>query len=147
MNVAGSLILAILMVMVVLIMLRNGRLREKYAILWLIIGGLTIVLGLFPKLLNWAASVVGVVVPSNLLFALSILLLVGVSLHVSRELTILEDETRILAEEVAILRAGMEQLQVQLKSRQSTADGGAASSARRSPPGRSRRAGSSRRSR
>jgi len=99
------------MVIVVLVMLRNGRLREKYAILWLVIGGLTIILGLFPRLLNWAAALVGVVVPSNLLFALSILLLVGVSLHVSRELTILEDETRILAEEVAILRSSVEQLQ------------------------------------
>jgi hypothetical protein len=89
MNVAGSLILAIVMVLVVLVMLRNGRLREKYAILWLVIGGLTIILGLFPRLLNWAASVVGIVVPANLLFSLSILLLVGVSLHVSRELTIL----------------------------------------------------------
>lgn len=99
------------MVVVVLVMLRNGRLREKYAILWLFIGGLSIILGFFPRLLRWAATLVGVVVPSNLLFALSILLLVGVSLHVSRELTILEDETRILAEEVAILRSSVERLQ------------------------------------
>lgn len=124
MNVAGSLILAIIMVAVVLVMLRNGRLREKYAILWLIIGGLTIILGIFPRLLNWAASVVGVVVPANLLFSLSILLLVGVSLHVSRELTILEDETRILAEEVAILRATFERLQEQISFTQPTADDG-----------------------
>ncbi|UKA52948.1 DUF2304 domain-containing protein [Arthrobacter sp. FW305-BF8] len=124
MNVAGSLILAIVMVLVVLVMLRNGRLREKYAILWLVIGGLTIILGLFPRLLNWAASVVGIVVPANLLFSLSILLLVGVSLHVSRELTILEDETRILAEEVAILRAGVDQLQSQLTPSQPSTDDG-----------------------
>jgi hypothetical protein len=124
MTVAGSLILAIVMVAVVLVMLRNGRLREKYAILWLVIGGLTIILGLFPRLLNWAASVVGVVVPANLLFSLSILLLVGVSLHVSRELTILEDETRILAEEVAILRSGVEQLQGQIRAGQHTVDDG-----------------------
>jgi hypothetical protein len=124
MNVAGSLILAIVMVSVVLVMLRNGRLREKYAILWLVIGGLTIILGLFPRLLNWAASVVGIVVPANLLFSLSILLLVGVSLHVSRELTILEDETRILAEEVAILRVGVDQLQAQLTSSQPSTDHG-----------------------
>lgn len=121
MSVAVSLVLSILMVIVVLVMLRNGRLREKYAILWLVIGGLTIILGLFPRLLNWAASLVGVVVPSNLLFALSILLLVGVSLHVSRELTILEDETRILAEEVAILRCSVEQLQREVHAPQSLA--------------------------
>lgn len=124
MNVAGSLILAIIMVAVVLIMLRNGRLREKYAILWLVIGSLTIVLGIFPRLLNWAAATVGIVVPANLLFSLSILLLVGVSLHVSRELTILEDETRILAEEVAILRAGLEHLQDKTILTEPTADDG-----------------------
>ena len=122
MNVAGSLIFSIVMVAVVLIMLRNGRLREKYAILWLVIGTLTIILGIFPRLLNWAAALVGVVVPSNLLFALAILLLVGVSLHVSRELTILEDETRILAEEVAILRSSVERLQRESKPIQPTAD-------------------------
>lgn len=129
MNVAGSLILSIVMVAVVLIMLRNGRLREKYAILWLVIGTLTIILGIFPRLLNWAAALVGVVVPSNLLFALAILLLVGVSLHVSRELTILEDETRILAEEVAILRSSVERLQRESKSIQPTAGGAETASA------------------
>ncbi|MHA7178480.1 DUF2304 domain-containing protein [Arthrobacter sp. MDB2-24] len=110
MSVAFSLFSSILIVAVVLVMLRNGKLREKYAILWLVIGSLTIVLALFPSLLEFAADAVGVIVPSNLLFALSILLLVGVCLHVSRELTILEDETRILAEEVSILRAAVERL-------------------------------------
>ncbi|SDL89549.1 hypothetical protein SAMN04487916_11731 [Arthrobacter sp. ov407] len=129
MNVAGSLIFSIVMVAVVLIMLRNGRLREKYAILWLVIGTLTIILGIFPRLLNWAAALVGVVVPSNLLFALAILLLVGVSLHVSRELTILEDETRILAEEVAILRSSVERLQQESKPIQPTAGEAATASA------------------
>lgn len=133
MSVAASLILSIVMVVVVLLLLRNGRLREKYAILWLVIGGLTIILGLFPRLLNWAASLVGVVVPSNLLFALSILLLVGVSLHVSRELTILEDETRILAEEVAILRASVEQLQRERKVEPSSTNAHAVAQPRLQP--------------
>lgn len=99
------------MVLAVLLMLRVGKLREKYAVLWLVIGGLTIVLGLFPSLLDFAAAVAGVRVPANLLFALSIVLLVGVGLHVARELTILEDETRILAEEVAILRSSISRLE------------------------------------
>lgn len=110
MSVAFSLVTSIGMVLAVLLMLREGKLREKYAVLWLVVGGLTIVLGLFPNLLDFAASAVGVRVPANLLFALSIVLLVGVGLHVSRELTILEDETRILAEEVALLRSAVGKL-------------------------------------
>ncbi|GAA5201375.1 MULTISPECIES: DUF2304 domain-containing protein [Arthrobacter] len=111
MSVAFSIVISIGMVLAVLIMLRAGKLREKYAILWLVVGGLTIVLGFFPSLLDWAAGLAGVRVPANLLFALSIVLLVGVGLHVSRELTILEDETRTLAEELAILRNAVERLE------------------------------------
>ncbi|MDQ0849545.1 hypothetical protein QFZ65_001483 [Arthrobacter sp. B3I9] len=111
MSVASALVIAIVMVLAVLQLLRQGKLREKYTVLWLVVGGLTIVLGIFPQLLDWAASMVGIRVPANLLFALAIVLLVGVSLHVSRELTILEDETRILAEEVSILRASVEALE------------------------------------
>jgi len=111
MSVAFSIVISIGMVLAVLLMLRAGKLREKYAILWLVVGGLTIVLGFFPSLLDWAAGLAGVRVPANLLFALSIVLLVGVGLHVSRELTILEDETRTLAEELAILRNAVERLE------------------------------------
>ncbi|WP_369044863.1 DUF2304 domain-containing protein [Sinomonas sp. P10A9] len=110
MSVAFSLVVAVGMVLAVLVMLRSGTLREKYAILWIVVGGLTIILGIFPGLLDWAASLVGIKVPANLLFALSIVLLVGVGLHVSRELTVLEEETRTLAEEVAILRQSVDSL-------------------------------------
>ncbi|TAP45604.1 DUF2304 domain-containing protein [Arthrobacter sp. S39] len=111
MSVASALVIAVAMVLTVLQMLRQGKLREKYTVMWLVVGGLTIILGIFPELLDWAASVVGIRVPANLLFALAIVLLVGVGLHVSRELTILEDETRILAEEVSILRGSVEALE------------------------------------
>lgn len=110
MSVAFSIVVAVGMVLAVLIMLRSSKLREKYAILWLVVGGLTIVLGIFPGLLDWAAGLVGIRVPANLLFALSIVLLVGVGLHVSRELTVLEEETRTLAEEVAILRQSVDSI-------------------------------------
>lgn len=110
MSVAFSIVVAVGMVLAVLIMLRSSKLREKYAILWLVVGGVTIILGIFPGLLDWAAGLVGIKVPANLLFALSIVLLVGVGLHVSRELTVLEEETRTLAEEVAILRQSVDSL-------------------------------------
>lgn len=119
MSVFVPLILAIVIVVVVLLMLRKGKLREKYALLWLIIGLLTIVLGVFPGLLSLVSSLLGVQVPANLLFALSILLLLGVSLQYSRELTVLEEETRTLAEEVAILRLDLQTLSDRIHSERS----------------------------
>ena len=103
------LILAVLICTFVVIQVRHQRMKERYAALWLIIGAIIIVLGAFPNLLNGVADFVGVALPVNLLFLLSILLLMGVSIHLTLELSRLSEKTRILAEEVAILKALQEQ--------------------------------------
>lgn len=109
-NIAAFL-LALAIVALVVEMLRRKKLREKYAVLWLIVGVATLVLAAFPRLLNIVAEYVGVQIPSNLLFAMSILMLLGVCLHLSWEISVVEDETRTLAEEVAILRTQLESLE------------------------------------
>jgi hypothetical protein len=105
--------LALAIVGVVFEMLRRKKLREKYAALWLFVGIGTLVLAAFPSLLTVVAERVGVQLPSNLLFIISILLLLGVCLHLSWELSVVEDETRTLAEEVAILRTMVEDMSSQ----------------------------------
>ena len=91
-------------------LLLTRRLREKYAILWLLIGFAMLVLTLWPSLLDGLAELVGVEVPANLLFVLTLALLIGVTLHQSWELSTAEDEIRRVAEEVAILRAEIDRL-------------------------------------
>jgi hypothetical protein len=85
-------------------MMRRHRLREKYAVFWALIAVLTLVVAAVPQLLTWAASLVGVAVPANLLFFAASMLLLVVSVQHSSELGSLEEKTRTLAEEVALLR-------------------------------------------
>ncbi len=85
-------------------MLRRRRLREKYAVFWALVALATLVLAVFPGLLSWAATLVGVAVPSNLLFFGASMLLLVVSVQHSSELGRLEERSRTLAEEVALLR-------------------------------------------
>lgn len=108
MIVVFGIALAIIIVVVVTWMLLTRRLREKYAALWLVIALAVLVLGLFPQLLDGLTAALGVQVPANLLFAMAVVLLLGVSLHLSWELSQAEDEIRRTAEEVAILRAQLE---------------------------------------
>lgn len=103
--------LAVVILAVVLWMLLTRRLREKYAVLWILIALAVLVVGLFPGLLGALTAVLGVQLPSNLLFATAILLLLGVALHLSWELSQVEEETRRLAEEAAILRAQLDRLE------------------------------------
>lgn len=106
---------ALTVLVFILVMLIRRTLREKYATLWLLIGVAALVLALFPGLLAGLAGLLGVAVPSNLLFALAIVLLVGVSLHLSWELSTAEDETRRLAEESAIALAEIESLRIRVE--------------------------------
>lgn len=97
-------------------MLRRQKLREKYAVLWIIIGMGTLLLSAFPALLERASGLLGIQVPANLLFIMTLVLLVGVCLHLSREQSQAEDEVRILCEEVALLRADLASLRHQLEA-------------------------------
>lgn len=110
MTTLPAFLLSLAIVGVVFEMLRRKKLREKYAALWLVVGIGTLVLAAFPRLLTIVTELVGVQLPSNLLFIISILLLLGVSLHLSWEISVVEDETRTLAEEVAILRVMVEEM-------------------------------------
>lgn len=103
--------LALLLLVVVMAMLLRRKLREKYAVLWLLIGVLVLVLALFPQLLGTLTDALGVQVPSNLLFALAIVLLLAVGLHLSWELSMAEEEIRRVAEEAALSRADAIRLQ------------------------------------
>lgn len=91
-------------------MLRRQRLREKYAVIWVVVVGATLTLAIFPGLLSWAAGVLGVQVPANLLFFGAIMLLLVISIQLSYEIGRLEERTRTLAEEVALLRLQHESL-------------------------------------
>lgn len=111
MNIFVGFLLVLAILLFVFEMLRRKHLREKYAVLWIVIGVGMLVLVAFPQLLFWASRMLGVQVPSNLLFAMALLLLVSVCLHLSFEQSQSEDEVRILAEEVGILRLKVQMLE------------------------------------
>lgn len=98
-------------------MLRRQKLREKYAVLWIIIGIGTLVLSAFPAVLERLSGLLGIQVPANLLFIMTLVLLVGVCLHLSREQSQAEDEVRILGEEVALLKTDLSALRNELATR------------------------------
>ena len=107
----GALLLALALLLLVFELLRRRRLREKYAAIWVAVAAGTMVLSIFPGLLFSAASLLGVQTPSNLLFLISLVVLLAISLQLSGEVGQLEEQTRTLAEEVGSLRLEVERLQ------------------------------------
>jgi hypothetical protein len=119
-----GIVAAVLVLIVVIELLRRGRLRERHAIWWLIAGILALIIGVFPGTLAWLAHLLGVAVPTNLVFFVSIALLFFVCLQHSSELTVLEEKTRSLAETVALLEIRMRE-----SEQQTGADGDASPTA------------------
>ncbi len=88
----------------VFFLLRRGALREKYAVLWLFFSGAALFFTVFPGALIRLSRILGVAEPVNLLFFVTVVLLVLVNVQLSYELSRHEMRIRRLAEEVALLR-------------------------------------------
>ena len=108
-----GIVAALLVLAVVIELLRRRHLRERHAVVWLIAGLVALIVGIFPGTLAWAAQLVGVEVPTNLVFFVAITLLFLVCLQNASELTKLESKTRDLAEQTAMLELRIRQLETQ----------------------------------
>jgi hypothetical protein len=98
-----GVLLTLVAVGVVLRLVLRRVLLVKYAVLWIAVSGLLMILAGFPQLLYWVAGLLGFAVPSNLLFFASIALLLAITLHHSVELSRVERRQQRLAEELALL--------------------------------------------
>jgi hypothetical protein len=104
-------------------LLRRRQLHEKYAVLWLFVAIVVAILAIFPGLLDRVGRLLHIADPPNLLMLLSVIFLLLVSVHLSWESSRLEDETRSLAEEVALLRYQVEQSRIPERSTSPTDPG------------------------
>ncbi len=108
---AFGIIAALLAVLAIVELMRRGTLRERHAVWWFVGGSLALVIAVFPQTLNWAATLVGVTLPVNLVFFVAIGLLFLVSLQYGAELTRIEEKMRTLAEKAAFHEQRIEDLE------------------------------------
>jgi hypothetical protein len=92
----------------VLRLLRRRQLEGKYALLWMASLVPLLVLAAFPGVLTWLADKVGVYYPPTLFLLLAVTFLFVVVVQFSFELSRVNERTRALAEEIALLRAERE---------------------------------------
>jgi hypothetical protein len=89
-------------------LVRARQLRSKYALLWLVIGVLLLPLAVVPSVLNTVSEWLGVLYSPTIFLLLAVGFLFLVVVHYSWELSRLENRTRTLAEELALLRTRVE---------------------------------------
>jgi hypothetical protein len=98
-------VIALVNVLAMLELVRRRQLREKYALLWLTVGMAGIILAVTRGLMDRLARAVGVAYGPTVVFVLAILFLLLVCVHLSLQVSRLEERTTLLAAELALLRA------------------------------------------
>jgi len=103
-----ALVSAVVTLVVIVELSRRRHLHPKYAVLWLSVGVVLAVFAISPGLFNRLAHAMGVISPPALLTVLAALFLLMVCVYLSWEVGRLEDKTRVLAEELALLRTELD---------------------------------------
>jgi hypothetical protein len=102
-SIAGA-VASVLLVLIVLELIRKRRLKERYALLWLLTGIVLLVLSVWRDGLNTIAGWLGVTgYPPAVLFAVATLFILLVLLDYSTVISRLSDQNAILAQRLAIL--------------------------------------------
>jgi cell division protein FtsW (lipid II flippase) len=107
----AATVASLLLLGVVFELIRSRRLRERYALLWVLTGVVLVVLSAWRGGLNTIAGWLGVeTYPPAVLFAVSLLFVLAVLLHYSTVLSKVTDQNVILAQRVALLELEISEL-------------------------------------
>ncbi len=101
---------AISIFILILELVRRKKMKEEYSWLWLLTGGVIILLTMKYELLGWLTHTIGAVLPTTTLFLFAILFLILVGIFFSVKLSKLTLQVKNLAQELAITRAELDEL-------------------------------------
>jgi hypothetical protein len=103
-SIAGG-IASFALVLIVLELIRSRRVRERYALLWLLTAVVLLVLSLWRSGLEKISSFVGIAYPPSALFVFGSVFIVVLLLHYSTVISRLSDQNTILAQRLALLES------------------------------------------
>jgi hypothetical protein len=92
-----------LLFFMILELVRRRRLLERYAILWLLSAVVLLTLAIWRGLLEKIAGVIGVAYAPNALFFVAFAFVLVLLLHFSLAVSRLTDQTKVLAQRLALL--------------------------------------------
>ena len=95
----------------VLELVRRRRLREKYALLWILTAVVLLILSVWRGAVSGIATALGVSYGPTVLFAVGALFILVVLLHYSTVISALTDRTVVLAQKIASLEQRIDELE------------------------------------
>lgn len=103
-----AIVASVLIMFLVVELVRRRKLREEYSWLWLLTGGVIILLVAWYDLLIFITHLIGAVLPTTTLFIFGLLFLMLISLHYSLQISKLSYQVKDLAQQLTLLRGKVE---------------------------------------
>jgi hypothetical protein len=108
-----AIIGAVILLLVVLELVRRRRLLERYALLWLFSAIVLLGLASWRDGLERLANAVGIAYPPNALFFVAFAFVLLLLLHFSAAVSRLADQTKVLAQRLALLEERLEETETE----------------------------------
>jgi hypothetical protein len=106
-----SILASVIIIVLILSLIRQRKLREEYSIMWLVGSLVLILFSIWRGLLDIIASLVGVVYAPAILLLIGIFFGVVMFLHFTVVLSKQADRNKSLTQELALLRNRIEELE------------------------------------
>ena len=103
-------VLVLVMLLTIVNMVRKEKIDLRYALSWIVLCALVLVLDAFPGILEWVARLLGIEIPSNMIFIFAIFLLVVTVYSLTASVSRLADKNKRLTQELALLREEVESI-------------------------------------
>ncbi|MCX5696517.1 MAG: DUF2304 domain-containing protein [Candidatus Omnitrophica bacterium] len=103
--------LCLILLLIIFELIRRKKLKEKYALLWLVAGISILLLAVFQGLLDWITKLFGMVLPSNAVLLFGIFFIILINLHLCLVLSNYGEQIKRIAQAQALIESRVQGLE------------------------------------
>jgi hypothetical protein len=112
----GTVVTGFILIFCVIRLMVNKKMTESQSILWLIIGVIAVIIGLFPAVISFVAELLGIWYPPSIIFLIAYVGLLFIVLKNTVVISIQSNQISELFIQIALLNTENEKLREQLNS-------------------------------
>ncbi|MCT4542589.1 MAG: DUF2304 domain-containing protein [Vallitalea sp.] len=110
----GTVVTGFILIFCVIRLMVNKKMTESQSILWLIIGVIAVIIGLFPTVISFVAELLGIWYPPSIIFLIAYVGLLFIVLKNTVVISIQSNQISELFIQIALLNTENEKLREQL---------------------------------
>lgn len=103
-----AIILSIFLIIVIIELVRQRKLREEYSWLWILTGFSLLLLVIWHDLLVEITTFIGAVLPTSTLFFFGLIFMMLINIHYSVKISALTTQIKNITQEITLLKGDIE---------------------------------------